>query len=337
MTAPAESARIEHPSPRPPAAARRIPDFFILGHHKCGTTALYEMLRRHPQICMSQIKEPRYFASDLHPRFQPPRGHVLPSTLEDYLTLFSPTAATRRVGEATPSYLFSRVAASRIAQLQPAARCIAILREPASFLRSLHLQLLRSHVETERDLGRALALEADRCAGRRVPRRSHVPQLLRYAEHVRYVAQLERYRAVFPAEQLLVLIYEDFRADNRRTLRRVLDFLGLDGELPLEPVQVKRTERAMRSQRLDDALRSLTQSSTPLARGARGAIKTVTPRRLRRAAFRTARREAVYSPVPDPDERLMATLRRRFAPEVRALSEYLNRDLVALWGYDGLV
>jgi hypothetical protein len=32
----------------------------------------------------------------------------------------------------------------------------------------------------------------------------------------------------------------------------------------------------------------------------------------------------------------MVELRRRFKPEVLALSEYLERDLVALWGYDRL-
>ncbi len=40
----------------------RVPDFFIVGHPKCGTTALYEMLRRHPQIFMPDIKEPWFFA-----------------------------------------------------------------------------------------------------------------------------------------------------------------------------------------------------------------------------------------------------------------------------------
>ena len=66
----------------------------------------------------------------------------------------------QRVGEASPSYLWSEHAAARIAELQPDARIIAILREPASFLRSLHLQLLQTHVETERDLRKAIALEA---------------------------------------------------------------------------------------------------------------------------------------------------------------------------------
>src|SRR5579872_578348 len=47
------------------ALAGRLPDFFVIGHPKCGTTALYAMLKRHPQIYMSDVKEPQFFAGDL--------------------------------------------------------------------------------------------------------------------------------------------------------------------------------------------------------------------------------------------------------------------------------
>ncbi len=314
----------------------RVPDFFIVGHHKCGTTALHEMLKRHPQIFLPRIKEPKFFASDLRPRFQSRRGHVLPETLEDYLALFAEASPQQRAGEASPSYLFSHTAAGLIAEVQPAARSIAILREPASFLRSLHHQLLRSHVEVEKDLRKAISLEADRHEGRHVPRRSHVPQLLQYSEHVRYVDQLRRFHNVFSPEQVLVLIYDDFRDDNQTTVREVLRFLEVDDELPIEEINVKQTTRTMRSHKLDDALTSLSQGRSPVVRAARSTAKALTPRELRLGALKAARRRAVLQDVPPPDEELMLELRRRFKGEVLALSEYLDRDLVALWGYDEL-
>src|SRR5450432_3386675 len=80
----------------------RVPDFFIVGHPKSGTTALYEMLRSHPQIFMPDFKEPRFYASDLPSRFQAPRASGLaPETYEDYLTLFEPAAPGQVVGEAS--------------------------------------------------------------------------------------------------------------------------------------------------------------------------------------------------------------------------------------------
>ena len=80
------------------AEVGRVPDFFIVGHPKCGTTALYEMLRRHPQIYMPDLKEPRFFAPDLRARFLAgarrgtgvERGHSIPDTFEQYLALFAP-------------------------------------------------------------------------------------------------------------------------------------------------------------------------------------------------------------------------------------------------------
>src|SRR5207244_13561052 len=156
----------------PRAAGVRVPDFFIVGHHKSGTSALYETLSAHPQIFMPSLKEPRYMASDMRERFIWSREHRHPQSLEEYLSLFAPASAEQRAGEASATYLWSHTAARRIAELQPAARIIAILREPASFLHSLHLTYLRGHVETEKNLRKALSLEAARREGRRIPRRS---------------------------------------------------------------------------------------------------------------------------------------------------------------------
>src|SRR6202030_3525636 len=125
-------------------------------------------------------------------------------------------------------------AAGSIAALQPDARIVAILREPASFLRSLHLMFIQWRVETERDLRTAISLEQPRREGRRVPRSSHRPQVLQYSEHVHYVEQLRRYQDRFGREQLLVLIYDDYRDDNEGTVRRVLRFLDVDDRTPID-------------------------------------------------------------------------------------------------------
>ncbi|HEV3035153.1 MAG TPA: sulfotransferase, partial [Solirubrobacteraceae bacterium] len=65
----------------PGGSRARVPDFFIVGHAKCGTTALYEMLRRHPEIFMPELKEPAFFASDVRRRVQRRAAGPLPQTL----------------------------------------------------------------------------------------------------------------------------------------------------------------------------------------------------------------------------------------------------------------
>jgi hypothetical protein len=311
----------------------RAPDFFIVGHPKCGTTALYEMLRVHPQIYMPDLKEPWFLASDMRPRFQPPRSAPPLQTLEEYFALFSEAAPQQRAGEASSSYLLSHTAAGEIAELCPDARIIAILREPASFLASLHNQLLRTHVETEKDLKRAIELDIPRREGKKVPRRSHRPQLLRYSDHVRYVEQLQRYRAALPAEQMLVLIYDDFRRDNEGTVRSVLRFLDVDDGIAISPLDANPTRQRMRSQLIDEVVNMVSVGRGLPARAAKAGIKTLTSDQLRSNALRVARRRVIHGEPEPADEKLARELRARFKDEVVALSEYLDRDLVELWGY----
>jgi hypothetical protein len=290
-------------------------------------------LRRRPQIYMPDLKEPWFFAKDLGVRFEPETP--LPQTLQEYLSLFAAATPEQRIGEATPSYLMSHTAAADIAELQPNARIIAILREPANFLRSLHLQSVRNHAETETNFRKALALEDARRHGRDIPDGAIRPQELLYSEHVRYVEQLRRYHDAFPAEQVLVLIYEDFRQDNEATARRVLRFLEVDDTGPIEEVEPNTTVR-VRSRRLYELVRAVYLGQGPAAKLAKAAIKTLTPRQLRRDAHVTVRRRVLFGSPQPPDEALMTELRRRFKGEVLALSEYLDRDLVKLWGYDRL-
>jgi hypothetical protein len=301
------------------APERRVPDFFIVGHHKSGTTALYEMLRHHPQIFMPSVKEPRFFDTDLHAL----GAGGTRRTLAEYLALFDDATPEQRLGEASPSYLRSRVAARAIAEMQPAARCIAILREPASFVRSLHSQLVQEHVETELDLGRAFDSE------RRV-RNGQVVH--RYSDHIHYVEQLRRYHEALPREQTLVLIYDDFRADNEAAVREVLRFLRVDESAPIEAREANPSV-AVRSQRLDRLVRRAYGPRGAGGRALRQAVRTLAPEQLRAGALPALRRRLVYREQAPFDPALQTRLRERFRDEVRALSEYLDRDLESLWGY----
>jgi sulfotransferase family protein len=279
----------ERPPPRF-SSGQRVPDFFIVGHAKSGTTALYEMLRRHPQIHMPDAKEPWYFSTDMRSRFQPRRAGAAPETLEEYLALFA---------HARPD------------------------------------QQLQTHVETVKDLRKAIGLEALRAQGRRVPRRSHRPQLLQYSERVHYVEQLQRYREIFPPEQILTLIYDDFLSDNAATVRQVARLLGVEEREPVQEIRANPSVR-MRSQQLDDVVHAVSVGSGPMSRAVKASAKLLTPERMRRDVLRFAQRRLVHGRPQPVDESLMIELQRRFKPEVLALSDYLGRDLVTLWGYDEL-
>ena len=313
----------------PGARQGHVPDFFIVGHEKCGTTALFKMLRNHPQIFMPDHKEPRFFSWDL--RDSPPQaGAVVPHDLESYLALFAPAEAGQLVGEASPQYIRSPGAAAQIARLRPDARIIAIFREPAAFLRSFHIQAVRSRVETERDLRTALALEDARREGREIPHGTHVSWLM-YAEHVRYVEQLRRFEDAFGAENVLALIYDDYRRDNEQTLARVMRFLGVE-QIALAPIETNNEKltgvRFMALHRISRRLRMARHRpdrADPLTR----TVAKLVPRSLQGTW-----RRMVYEVPPPLDPELAGELHRRFRGEVVALGEHLDRDLVSLWRYD---
>ena len=109
------------------------PNCFIVGGPRCGTTALYSYLKSHPQICMSDIKEPNYFSDDLGPQLR------RCTTEEQYLANFSGLGEHHTVvGEATVFYLYSKVAIPSIRKFNPDAKLIAMFRDPVEMLYSVH-------------------------------------------------------------------------------------------------------------------------------------------------------------------------------------------------------
>jgi hypothetical protein len=305
----------------------RLPDFFIAGNPKSGTTALYEMLVKHPQVFLPAVKEPNFFSSEWQKSSSPPES------LDDYRRLFDAATSDQRKGDASPFYLSSTKAPEAIHELRPSAQIIAILREPAAFLRSLHLQLLQSDIETERDLRSALALEDRRRRGEAIPSTAgNWGRRLLYSDYLRYAEQLQRYARLFSPERMLVLIYDDFRDDNAEVVRQVLRFLDVDDTAAVATAESNPTER-VRLRRLNHAIYAVAREQGGGARAVKKTIKTVMPRRLRQYLWQS-RRRLIYSDPPPPDDELSAEIRARFKPEVVALNEYLNRDLVSLWGYD---
>jgi hypothetical protein len=319
---------------RPDSFTGTIPDFFVVGHPKCGTTALHQMLKVHPEIYMPDRKEPWFFAEELH-ESTPPRPEGTPRTLTEYAEWFQGAAPGQTVGEATAYYLWSETAAANIAQVNPDARIVAILREPASFLHSLHLQLLEVYTEVETDLGRAMELEATRREGKSIPRYTYFPRMLLYSEFLRYTEQLKRFHAVFPPEQIKVLLYDDFRADNAATVRDVRRFLGVTESGPVVTLEANPTVRP-RSQVLNELVHAVGVGRGPVSHAFKETIKALTPTGPRRRALQALKQRAVFAPARPPDEELMRRLRLRYRDEVIAASEYLQRDLVGLWGYDRL-
>ena len=200
------------------------PDFFIVGAPRCGTTALSEYLKGHPNVFFSQPKEICFFATDF------PNIRIV-TTFEEYMALFHEVQPDHlRVGEGSVWYMYSREAVQNIYEYNPKAKLIVMLRNPVDLVHSLHSQLLLSIDEDEKDFERAWNLQELRKSGEKIPKRCRTPALLQYRDIGKLGAQMERLLEVFPKEQIKVILFDDFVSDTRAVYEDVLSFLGLNSD-----------------------------------------------------------------------------------------------------------
>src|SRR5438477_9887892 len=97
------------------------PNFFIVGAAKAGTTALHRYLGAHPDIYMSPVKEPSYFARELG------ASTAYTHNLNAYLALFRAGQGSPVRGESSPAYLIDPGAAVRIREFCDEARILIVL------------------------------------------------------------------------------------------------------------------------------------------------------------------------------------------------------------------
>jgi hypothetical protein len=180
---------------------QHMPDFFIVGAPRSGTTFMFDYLGAHPQIYAATRKEPQFFATDLD------SGSYLDSVTfvrdrDEYLALFAGARPDQLAGEGSTWYLYSKEAASNIHAANPDARIIAMLRHPVEMLYSLHGRRLFGGSEDLPDFADALAAEGDRRHGRRIPPRARNVKALFYREVGRYSEQVERYLKTFGPDRV---------------------------------------------------------------------------------------------------------------------------------------
>lgn len=205
------------------AEKRIIPNLFIVGAPKCGTTAMHTYLGQHPAIFMAADKENNHFAADLLPPNDPFRSD------ERYFAMFARAGDKVIVGESSVYYLLSQEAAVNIHRFNSQAKIIIMLRNPVDVLPSFHAQLVLNRDEEIGDLEKALAAEAGRKSGAvKIKAGLRFKERLFYGEVVAFSEQVRRYLAIFPREQVEIIVYDDFKQDPAGVYRRTLEFLGVD-------------------------------------------------------------------------------------------------------------
>lgn len=185
-------------------AKGRLPTFFVIGASKAGTTALYRYLDLHPQVTMTQPKEPHVM---LGPDYR--------TRAAQYEEMFSADRPVR--GEASTGYSVyphNPEVSGNIADLVPDARLIYMVRDP--------VERTIAHYAQATMVGRELR-PIEQAIRAREPDNYYVCAS-------RYWRQLEAYLDHFPGESILVIDSECLRSDRLRTLQRIYSHIGADAD-----------------------------------------------------------------------------------------------------------
>ncbi len=204
------------------------PDFWIVGTQKGGTTALATFLAAHPQIGMAPQKEVHFF--DYDRTYWSPQGTP---NYGAYAQAFPPRPPHGLLGEATPIYMYFPWIAPRLRACNPAAKLIAILRQPGDRAYSQY-QMERQRGWETWPFDRAIRWEKARLAlvlDRRASQERSPLRVHSYGHRGFYHRQLKNLLRYFPAAQLLVLRNEDLQTDHEGTLRRVAEFLAISPDV----------------------------------------------------------------------------------------------------------
>lgn len=210
----------------------KTPTFLILGAGKSGTTSLYHYMAEHPNVYMSEPKEPIFFEAEYE------KG------LEYYWhKYFSGWKGEQAIGEARPTKLYLPFVPKRLHESLPKAKLIAILRNPIDRAYSAWWMNVCNGKEDlsfeeaiQRDLDRMEAgINFEGESGERLWRENLKNEKINiYLDEGYYAKQLKRYLELFPLSQLKVILFEDLCSDLQAVMSELWEFIGVNPKYELK-------------------------------------------------------------------------------------------------------
>lgn len=297
-----------------------LPDFLIAGAAKGATTSLHHYLDQHPDICMPSRKESWFFSY-----LDGPPCYVSPDSLdgvvyrlEDYVALFEGARPQQRLGDASPSYLYTHhetirnIRAIYGPRYFDELRIVISLRDPASRAWSQY----RTFARTVRE---PLAFE-DAIAPSTIEKRlaDGWSIFYDYIGFGRYYEQVKAFYDAFGKDRVLVLLFEDIEADPIAVCRSIAAFIGVDTQFVPEV-----------------AVRHNSVSGDPMIKWVARALKSRNPAKRAVAAWipKQAREKVLaalaarFLKQPVLQDSTRCGLARTFADDISRLETLLDRDL----------
>jgi len=190
------------------------PNYMVIGSAKCASTSLCTLLGQHPDVFVTEVKEPNFFSNE----------EVYSKGFEWYESLYAGAGSASARGEGSQRYTFGKVypqTAKRIFDYAPETKLIYIVRHPLRKIEGNWVQM--------RAFGPDAEVQAFHSFDKSVrEQRDWI------TDSANYLAEIELYREHFPDEQILVLFFEDFVSEPESVMRRCFEFLGVDPDAEVD-------------------------------------------------------------------------------------------------------
>jgi hypothetical protein len=304
-----------------------IPNLFLIGAPKCGTTAVAYYISEHPDVFFSNPKELNYFCTDLDEKLRPYKN------LKKYLRIFQNVHNQKVVAEGTTYYLMSETAIENILSFNAHAKFVAFVRNPIDMVVSYHRQQLNNLQEDVENFETAWKLQFPRAHGYKIPSICYDPKILQYGSVSSLGRQIEKLFDRVPEDRRHVIIFDDLKLNPSLIYINLLEFLEIDHD--------GRTEFPIVNQAYSYAfpfanklLRYQPPLITPLAtffRKTNNDQPLGLYRWVQDLLDRHTRRNKPNDPI---SQELRYEMKEYFYNDVRLLSELTGRDLSTTWDFN---
>lgn len=285
-------------------------EFVGLGAARSGTSWIANVLRAHPEICISEPKEVRFFNRYEMPvgRLRQKKNKNFDNDMDWYLQRFRHAKKGQIRGEFSPVYLADEHAAARLHETLPNAKLIACLRNPVARAFSLYRLHLGNGQIPDISFEEALAREPV------------------YVETGMYGAQLERFLEFYDRSQIHLMIFEELIRDADAEFKRLFSFLGADPDVGIDYGSFHTNHSAKR--RSKKLHRAAFRTSQWMIDHGFSSVLTM----LRSAGAHTLFNKINGAP---PEARrveltddIRATLAERFNEDIHAVEKILGREII---------
>lgn len=270
-----------------------MPSIIGIGAQRSGTTWIYEMLKAHPEVCMSPEKEVNFFNYHYH------------NGIRWYEKFFDGCDKNKMTGEYSPTYLSYDQVPERIHQTVPDARLIISLRNPVDQIYSRYLYRV-SRQRYGRSFEEALKEDSS------------------LVENAYYYKHIKKFLEHFDRNQILILIYEDLINDALAFLQSIYRFLNID--INFVPVNLNAKIHASRIPKSKSA-EYLMLFSRGLFRQFRlfSVVEKLKEKGVDRWFKQLNTKDDKVTPKIDPD--LRSDLNNTFLEDIQKIASLLGRDL----------